>query len=116
MELLKATTEAEARALNDKALAWAKANQRAIGGSWSEVYTDKTGFGIVFEPSIQGAFSKTETGEVKTGEVIELTKVEDVVIKTTDDKGKTTGDWEVKPFEPEVKPKLLTRLKRAIGL
>lgn len=99
MDILKATTEEEARALERKAFAWAVANQGAKGAQWSEVHTDGTAFGVTFDPSIQPAFSKAETGETipKGSDTPTLSKVQSVQTKVTDSGGKTTGAWEVKP-------------------
>lgn len=99
MEIIKATTEEEARALERKAFAWAVANQGAKGAQWSEVHTDGKDFGITFDPSIQPAFSKTETGEtmVKGSTTPTLSKVQTIQTKVTAPDGKTTGTWSVKP-------------------
>lgn len=99
MKLLTASTKAAATALNAKALAYVIAEQNANATAWSDVFTDGSKFGIVYDDSIRSAFTNTELGRVVTGEGIGATETLGNVIagerKQTDLEGNVTGEWEV---------------------
>lgn len=111
MDILKASTEAEARALERKAFAWAMANQRSSGAQFSEIFTDGTNFGIAVDPSVMAAFTAAETGETVTKDKEgkdkdkSFSKVQSVETKVKKKDGTTTGTWEIVPAPEPVMPK-----------
>lgn len=98
MKLLTASTESAATALNTKALAYVVAEQNANATAWSDVFTDGSKFGIVYDDSIRSAFTDSELGRVVTGTGMEATETLNKVIegerKETDPQGNVTGIWE----------------------
>lgn len=98
MKLLTASTESAATALNTKALAYVVAEQNANATAWSDVFTDGSKFGIVYDDSIRSAFTNSELGASTTGTgmdaVTTYSKVIDGERKETDPQGNVTGIWE----------------------
>ena len=62
MRLLTFPDLASAQAANAAALAYLRASDPLVGEQWSNIFTDGTRFGLIFDGCIQGAFDDATLG------------------------------------------------------
>ena len=83
MRILTANSKTEAQSLNDKAFAYIVAEQGANGTRWSDVLTNGTIYGIIYDDSVRQAFTQSELLGVVIGERARMID------------GEVVGEWEV---------------------
>ena len=98
MQLLLSPTLSAATALNAKATAYFNGPLKGQCGTWSDIYSDGTRFAVVFDNSIQGAFSDAELGTTfNYAGIVSYDNVTQGDPQTTAQDGTVTGTWSVVP-------------------